>query len=310
MSSPVTAWGNRWRLINEVWRIPATKRWCLDERGWCSTASDGSLEDAISKARQQRDELIAGDKLLRDLNENDTSDEAYRRVQAAMEIASAELSGDGWSHKYWFLIHHTKVDDYHSPRYQRFHLLKLLQMPPDHVGILDTGAPRFICAGRFLAAARELAVPVTLLNTILNHRDGGFHRYWRVGTTVGDTAESQWPVMRDGGFVSIGWHDTVPDLSAVIGQGKASDARERIREWLLPRNPNNPAVAGRKAGEILKFAQDMAENDLVVAGEGQKALGVGRIADLTSTMVLLNFHTSVRSNGYSLSHGTCPLKRD
>jgi hypothetical protein len=33
-----------------------------------------------------------------------------------------------------------------------------------------------------------------------------------VGTTAGD-GESQWPAMRDGGFVSIGWSKHVPDLS-------------------------------------------------------------------------------------------------
>ena len=54
-----------------------------------------------------------------------------------MEKAAPKLSGDGWAHKYWFLINPDRLDDYHSPRYQRFHLFKLLQMSPDRVGILD-----------------------------------------------------------------------------------------------------------------------------------------------------------------------------
>jgi 5-methylcytosine-specific restriction enzyme B len=96
-----------------------------------------SLEDAVAIARKQRDELVAGAEVLASLHATNTSDEAYAQLQAAMEKAAPELSRDGWPHKYWFLIHPNLLDAYHSPRYQRFHLLKLLQMPPDGVGILD-----------------------------------------------------------------------------------------------------------------------------------------------------------------------------
>jgi 5-methylcytosine-specific restriction protein B len=201
--------------------------------------------------------LLAGDNVLTSLNASDLSDEAYARLQAAMEKAAPELSGDGWTHKYWSLIHSDRLDSYHSPRYQRFHLIKLLQMPPDGVGILDGKAARFICAGRFVAVARQLEVPVTTLGTLLNQRNGGFHRYWRVGTTEGDTGKSQFAAMRDGGFVSIGWSEQVPDLSEVVGQEKP---RDRIREWLLPLYPTSLATAARKAGEILKFAQEIADS--------------------------------------------------
>lgn len=235
-----------------------------------------SHEDAIALARQQRDELLAGAEALASLDASDTSDEPYARLQATMENVAPKLSGDGWAHKYWFLINPDRLDDYHSPRYQRFHLFKLLQMPPDRIGILDGSAPRFICAGRFITAARELGVPVSTLNRVLNQRDGAFHRYWRVGTTEGDTGESRWNEMRDGGFVSIGWSKQVPDLSEVIGQDKAT-AKNRIRDWLLASYPNKAGVASRKAGEILNFAQEIAEKDLVLACEGQTVLAVGRV---------------------------------
>jgi 5-methylcytosine-specific restriction protein B len=232
-----------------------------------------SIEEAIAKARQQRDELVAGDRVLAAFGAADISDEAYARLQAAMQEAAPELSGDAWSHKYWFLTYPDRLDDFHSPRYQRFHLLKLLQMPPDGAGILDFSAPRFVCAGRFLSAARELGVFVTALDGVLNRRDS-FHRYWRVGTTHGDTGESEWDAMRHGDFVSIGYRDWVGDLSNIIGQ---STARDQIRDWLLRRYPTAPGAASRIAGQILRFAQDVAENDLVLACEGQNVRGVGRI---------------------------------
>jgi 5-methylcytosine-specific restriction enzyme B len=232
-----------------------------------------SLEDAIAKARQQRDELVAGSRVLAGLNAADTTDENYARLQAAMERAAPELSGDGWSHKYWFLTYPDRLDDFHSPRYQRFHLFKLLQMPPDGSGILDFSAPRFVSAGRFLAAARELGVFVTALDGVLNRRNP-FHRYWRVGTTHGDTGESEWDAMRNGGFVSIGYRQLIPDLSGLIGQ---ASARDRVRDLLLQRYRTAPGAASRIAGQILRFAQDLSENDLVLACEGQNVLGVGRI---------------------------------
>jgi 5-methylcytosine-specific restriction protein B len=235
-----------------------------------------SLEGAINFARNQRDQLVAGSDVLSSLDISDTSDEAYARLQAAMENAAPKLAHDGWAHKYWFLISPDRIDDYHSPRYQRFHLFKLLQMPPDGGGILDGGSPRFICAGRFIAAARELEVPVTTLNTILNRRDGAFRRYWKVGTTEGSDGGSHWTEMCEGGFVSIGWPEQVPDLSETIGQDKAT-AKNRIRDWLLPVYPSNSGVASRKAGEILNFAQEISEMDLVLACEGQTVLGVGKV---------------------------------
>ena len=236
-----------------------------------------SLEDAIAIARNQRDQLVAGADALSSLDTSDTSDEAYAKLQAAMEKAAPKLAHDGWAHKYWFLINPDRIDDYHSPRYQRFHLFKLLQMPPDRVGILDGGSPRFICAGRFIAAARELGVPVTTLNTILNRRDGAFHRYWRMGTTEGSDGESHWTEMRDGGFVSIGWSEQVPDLSEIIGQDKTTAKKSEYGNGLLPVILTNAGVASRKAGEILNFAQEISELDFVLACEGQTVLGVGKV---------------------------------
>lgn len=235
-----------------------------------------SAEEAIVIARRQRDELLAGCDVLAQLSGNDFSDVAYARVQTAMQDAAPTLSDAGWAHKYWFLIHPDRIDDYHSPRYQRFHIFKLLQMPPDRIGILDGQAPRFNCAGRFIAIARELGIPVATLTKILNQRDGAMHRYWRVGTTAGDTGESHWPEMRDGAFVSIGWRERVPNLAELIGKDKAA-VKAQLREWLLPEYPENAGTASRRAGEISNFAQEMAEEDIVLACEGQAVLGVGRV---------------------------------
>jgi 5-methylcytosine-specific restriction enzyme B len=89
-----------------------------------------SLEKAIAKARQQRDELLAGDKALAEMSPTDTSDEAYAELQKRISTAAPQLSGVGWAHKYWFLLHRDRLDDYHAPNYQRYQLFKLLRRCP------------------------------------------------------------------------------------------------------------------------------------------------------------------------------------
>ena len=68
-----------------------------------------SVPDAIKIAQRQRDELLAGDKVLAEFGATDTSDDAYFRLQAEMEKAAPNLSQDAWAHKYWFLIYHDRL---------------------------------------------------------------------------------------------------------------------------------------------------------------------------------------------------------
>jgi len=230
-------------------------------------------EAAIELAREQRAELLAGDAELAQLPADDTSDAAYARLQQAMERVAPTLHDTVWARKYWSLLHSDKLDDFHTTRYQRFHIFKMLQTPPGGIGLLDPTTPRFVCAGRFIGAARALDVPVNTLTSVLVARNGPPRRYWRVGTTAGDHGESQWPDMRDGRFVSIGWEKSIPDLSKLIGE---KSAKEQVRSMLAERY-DDAGTATRKAGEIMKFAEGMEEGDVVLACQGQEVIGVGRV---------------------------------
>jgi len=90
--------------------------------GWPQEQRVLSLDEAIAIARNQRNELLAGVDVLHNMDPTDLSDEAYSQLQPEMEKAAPNLSGDGWAHKYWFMTNSDKIDDFHSPRYQRFHL--------------------------------------------------------------------------------------------------------------------------------------------------------------------------------------------
>lgn len=233
-----------------------------------------SLDQAVAIAERQRDELVAGSKVLDALATGDVSDQTYSQLQAEMLSAAPELADDGWAHKYWFLCHPDKLDTFHSPRYQRFYLYKMLQLPPDELGIRESASPRFNCAGRFVAAARELSTSVATLAALVAWRSGAFHRYWKVGTTEG--GESRWPDMRAEGVVSIGWWEYVQDLTPLLPMS-FSEAKGKVSA-MLEGLYDTQKVTSRKAGEIINFTHEISENDIVLACEGQTVLGIGRVS--------------------------------
>ncbi|GAI27526.1 unnamed protein product, partial [marine sediment metagenome] len=134
-----------------------------------------SVEEAIARARTHRDHLIKGAELLEALPQKG-SDEDYKKLQEQMDEIAPSVSDTAWGHKYLSLLYPDKLDDYHNPDYQRFHLIKLLQVP-------SLGEGRYITAGRYVAIAAEMEMPINHLTTITNRRHGDPHRYWRVGTS-------------------------------------------------------------------------------------------------------------------------------
>lgn len=132
-----------------------------------------SLEQAIEIARGQRKELVDAANVLARFKPSDASDAVYKRLDADIRAAAPTLCRAGWAHKYWFLHFPDKIDGYHSSRVQRYHLLRLLQLPPDNIGVRDDdGASLFVCAGRFVQIARVLSIPAAALCILLNQRNG------------------------------------------------------------------------------------------------------------------------------------------
>jgi 5-methylcytosine-specific restriction protein B len=107
-----------------------------------------TVEEAIEVAHKHRDQLIRGLELLQALP-TEAEFEDYRRLQEAMDKEAPAVSNLAWGHKYFSLMHPEKLDDYHSPSYQQFHLVKMLQMPP-------AGDGRYLPAYQFVQIGREL----------------------------------------------------------------------------------------------------------------------------------------------------------
>ena len=227
-----------------------------------------SVERAIEVARRNRDQLIKGVELLEKLPVNGT-DEDYEHLQQEMNHVAPAVSDMAWGHKYFSLLYPEKVDDFHNPDYQRFHLIKLLQLPPQ-------GEGRYLAAGRFVALAKTLDISMNSMSTMLNERNGDTpYSYWRIGTkTFGDKPKDFWGMMRDSNCVAIGWAET-GDLSAITNDKAGKDS---IRQVLHSKDSHiHPTAAGKAAQQIFNFRWTIATDDLVLASTGATILGIGRV---------------------------------
>jgi 5-methylcytosine-specific restriction enzyme B len=231
-----------------------------------------SVEQAVEIARKHRDQLLRGVELLEKLPENG-SDEHYAQLQLDMQRVAPNVADTSWGHKYFSLLSPDKLDDFHNPEYARFHLIKMLQVPPQPDG-------RYIAAGRFVVIARRLEIPVHTFTTVLNKRDGrNLQSYWRIGTSAFNEGKSKpheyWPQMRDGNFCAIGWSD-IGDLSSIT---KDSAGKQNIRDAIQRYYPDyKPAVAGKATNQLFDFRFNITIGDLVLASDGATMLGIGRVS--------------------------------
>lgn len=221
------------------------------------------LEQAIEIARRHREEIFRGVQLLEQLPANGT-DADYKWLQSEMDNQCTTVSPVAWGHKYFSLLFPKKLDDYHVPNYQRFHLVRLLQpdIPP-----ADTG--RYLMAGRYVALAAELDMPINHLTTILNGRTDGPYRYWRLRVRLGDSWPS-WTQMLSKGMAALAW-DRIGDLADLEW---SKEGRKQITDLMQ----ENYQMAGGPAASLFHFVVRPEPRDLVVAELGSEVLGIGRFS--------------------------------
>ncbi len=224
-----------------------------------------SLREAVGFAEAQRDELLRGCELLRALPP-EAGDDEYANLDAEMGQLAHSVSGTAWGHRYFTLVHPEKLDHFHSPVYQRFHLIKSLQLPPEETG-------RYACAGRFVALARALEVPMSHLVTMLNYRNGRPHGYWRVWAEEEDGDKGSWLLMQARSCMAIGW-PALGNLDWLLDENADED---RLTQLLQQHYPTNPRAIGHARRQILNFILRARPGDFVVAADGRGNLGIGRV---------------------------------
>ena len=239
-----------------------------------------TLPQAIEIARTHRNELCLGAKVLSEFVAS-TDDADYRHLQTELAAVAPTLQDLAWGHKYFSLLYPEKLDDFHNPDYQRFHLVRLLQVPPPGVSEWPTQG-RYLAAGRFVELAKALGRPMNQVTYTLNERDGHSpYAYYRIGTTEGTSGPSLWDEMRSRGCVAIGWGGLgdLTALSAIPETGPRKAALKALLNETHPRpaTEGGDGVNGNFAGQISAFIHDIPIGSLVVAMSGATALGIGRV---------------------------------
>ena len=226
-----------------------------------------SLDQAIEIARRHRDQLLRGVALL-EKHPLNGSDADYQTLQQGMDEQAPDVSGVAWGHKYFSLLFPDKLDDYHSAYYQRFHLVKLLQP-----NIPDERTGRYIAAGRFVAAARELERLMNHLTTVLNVYNGRPYHYWSILASDARNPDTlNWKLQHEGSFAAVTWGE-LGDLSELSHD---SPSKKNLRQMM---DPVYPAATAAERQGVFDFVTDIAVDDLIVAFEprGRKVVGIGKV---------------------------------
>jgi 5-methylcytosine-specific restriction protein B len=240
-----------------IFRSSQTGKWQVADK---NQPVEISVADAVAIARKHRDQLLVGVEALRQIPP-EADDAEYRLLQQTLDNVAPRVSNMAWGHKYFHLMFPDRLDDFHNPELQRFHILKLLQLPPE-------GEGRYLCAGRFVSAAHELNLPMRNLTATLNSLHGRPHRYWRIAAT-----QNRWALMKDAGCVAFGW-ESLGDLSWVEAN---KESRARLQKSLEEDRSTAPEGIGRSRVQITNFVAKMKKGDMVVATEGSSVKGIGRI---------------------------------
>jgi 5-methylcytosine-specific restriction protein B len=246
-----------------VFQRKETNTWATG--GKSNTPEDITVAQAVDIARRQRDQLLRSVELLEKLSA-DAGDDEYRKLQETLDQVAPDVSSVAWGHKYLLLTYPAKLEDFHTEDWQRFYIVKLLQEPP-------TGRGRYLCAGRYVALARELEIPLPDVPSVLSNCFGGKHRYWRVGTSNGKQPRNRWELMRDSNCVAIGW----PKLGDLSWLDNSPESKEKLQQELESKHPTTPQHLGRDRNQVANFVLAMQAGDYVLACDGGMVLGVAKI---------------------------------
>ena len=249
-----------------VYKRKETGTWATKGAG--PAPRDISVAEAVEIARRHRDQLLAACEAVSEVA-GGTDDERYLRLQTRLQKVAPDVQDTAWGHKYLCLIFPKLLDDFHVVSYQQYHLVRMLQLPPNWEDGYNAG--RYVCAGRYVALAAELEVPLKHLTILLNRRNGRPRNYWRIGTRQDATdRRGYWPLLRDLSVVAIGWR-AVGDLTE-----RTKKDRESLVA-LLQAHAISEKEANSAVTQLLRLTMDVREGDRVIASDGQTVLGVGEV---------------------------------
>jgi 5-methylcytosine-specific restriction enzyme B len=226
-----------------------------------------TTEQAIAIARKHRDQLLQGAIILSDLP-IEANNSNYAVLQNDLSDHAPDISNSAWGHKYFSLLFPDKLDNFHNPNYQRFHLLKMLQIPVENEG-------RYSVAGQYMAISRELGMHINNLSRTLWELDSQPHQYWNVRVDLSEAGEGSnyWEEMVSMGYIGIGWQ-LLGDLSNIQYNHESLNQVKVLMEEKYHEK-------GGYAQEIFNFLVKISIGDIVVAIERKNkediVQGIGRV---------------------------------
>ena len=264
-----------------------------------------STEEAIEQGRLLRDTLVKGAEIIGQLAD-DTSIMRYHNLKEKLDSAlfveqiNKDLSTYGWVHKYYHMIHPYAIDDFHSTRWQKHGLICL--------GIKPMSDNYYELAGQYISIANECDLQVNYVTAAISEKFGSPVNYFRIGTTTGDSTNSYWDDMKNGGYISIGW-PALGDLSLYKEQ-ETPKLRERITDLLMEHYPNDKRAIGRSASQIVTFYKELRETDVVVASVGEKVLAVGQVCGEYTYVDGLDFPHTIKVDWHYIGEAKLPNAKE
>lgn len=224
-----------------------------------------SIEEAIDLGRSLRDALVAGAKLIDNLSDNASLEDYIDLQNKLEEVLINNMFSLGWVHKYYHMLYPNKIDAFHSVKWQRHALISSGIKPilEDKLYLLS-GQLMEIIKQTKLATCHVMRAMVELFGQPLN--------YYRIGT--GDNGNSYWEDMKSSSYIGIGWSELGNLEDYTQNKNMRNDISSRLIELYSYKNN----TASTKAGEIVRFYNNVEMGDIVVAVLGEKVYGIGQIS--------------------------------
>lgn len=222
-----------------------------------------TIDEAVELGRKLRDSLIKGYELISILPDN-APIKYYFDLQAKLEeVLSNNMHYLGWVHKYYHMLFPNKIDSFHNTNWQIHALLNC------HIKPLYEDK-KYILAGQVMEVINKFSMPNCHFMNSIAVLFGSPVNYYRVGT--GDPGTSYWEDMKKDSYVALGW-SRLGDLSNY----NKINIKNIIGDKLIELYDYNKSTSSRKSGEIVRFYNNIAAGDVVVAVQGEKVLGIGKI---------------------------------
>lgn len=224
-----------------------------------------SIEEAIDLGRKLRDALVSGAKLIHNLPDNASLEDYIDLQNRLEEVLINNMFSLGWVHKYYHMLYPNKIDAFHSVKWQRHALISSNIKPilEDKLYLLS-GQLMEIISQTKLATCHVMRAMVDLFGQPLN--------YYRIGT--GDNGNSYWEDMKSNSYVAIGWSE----LGDLENYNQNKNMRNDISNKLIELYSYKNNTASTKAGEIVRFYNNVEMGDIVVAVLGEKVYGIGQVS--------------------------------